>query len=40
VANLLEIIRAERDGSAGALRERFSPALAEKKFRDPRVPPA
>jgi guanylate kinase len=40
VANLLEIIRAERDGSAGALRERFSPALAEKKFRAPRVPPA
>ena len=40
VANLLEIIRAERDGLAGALRERFSPALAEKKFRDPRVPPA
>jgi guanylate kinase len=40
VANLLEIIRAERDGSAGALWERFSPALAEKKFRDPRVPSA
>lgn len=33
VASLLEIIRAERNGSAGALRERFSPALAEKKFR-------
>jgi guanylate kinase len=40
VADLLEIIRAERDGSAGALRERFSPAVAEKKFRDARVPRA
>jgi len=38
VANVLEIIRAERDGSTGALRERFSPALAEKKFRDLRGP--
>ncbi len=38
VANLLEIIRAERDGSAGALMKRFSPALAEEKFRDSRPP--
>ena len=40
VANVLEIIRAERDGSTSALRERFSPALAEEKFRGSRVPPA
>jgi len=38
VANVLEIIRAERDGSTGALRERFSPVLAEKKFRELRMP--
>jgi guanylate kinase len=40
VGNVLEIIRAERGGSAKALRERFSPAVAEKKFRDSRFPPA
>jgi guanylate kinase len=36
-ANLLEIICAEREGAVGELRERFSPALAEKKFRDART---
>ncbi len=36
--NLLEIIRAEREGSAGELRERFSPVFAEEKFRGSRVP--
>jgi guanylate kinase len=38
VANLLEIIRAEREGSVDELKERFSPAVAEEKFRDPRAP--
>lgn len=38
VANLLEIVRAERGGSVGALRERFLPALAEEQFRYPRSP--
>jgi guanylate kinase len=33
VANLLEIIRSEREGLVDELRERFSPALAEEKFR-------
>ena len=33
VASLLEIIRAERAGAVDELRERFSPAAAEKKFR-------
>jgi guanylate kinase len=33
VANLLEIICAERAGAVDELRERFSPAAAEKKFR-------
>lgn len=37
VANLLEIIRAEREGLADELRERFSPAAAEKKFRGSRT---
>jgi guanylate kinase len=32
VANLLEIIRAERGGSVDELREKFSPAAAEEKF--------
>lgn len=36
VANLLEIIRAERAGSVDELRERFSPAAAEEKFRSSR----
>jgi len=36
VANLLEIIRTERGGSVNELRERFSPAAAEEKFRSPR----
>jgi guanylate kinase len=36
VANLLEIIRAERGGSVNELRERFSPAAAEEKFRSSR----
>jgi len=40
VANVLEIIRAEREGATRALRERFSPALAEKKFRELRMPSA
>ncbi len=38
VANLLEIIRAERDGSVDELRERFSPAAADEKFRSSRLP--
>jgi len=33
VADLLEIIGAERAGSSDALREQFSPAAAEKEFR-------
>jgi guanylate kinase len=33
VANLLEIIQGERSRAVGDLRERFSPALAEEKFR-------
>jgi len=37
VANVLEIIRSERDGSIDELRERFAPASAEEKFRGPRV---
>ena len=36
VANLLEIIRAEREGSVDELRERFSPSAAEEKFRSSR----
>ena len=36
VANLLEIIRTERGGSVNELRERFSPAAAEEKFRSSR----
>ncbi len=38
VANLLEIIRAERAGSVDELRERFSPAAADEKFRSSRLP--
>jgi len=38
VANLLEIIRAEREGSVDALRKRFSPAVADEKFRSSRSP--
>jgi len=38
VANLLEIIRAEREGLASELRERFSPAAAEEKFWNSRLP--
>jgi guanylate kinase len=38
VANLLEIIQGERSRSIGDLRERFSPALAEEKFRGARSP--
>ena len=38
VANLLEIIRSEREGSVEELRERFSPAAAEQKFQDSRAP--
>jgi guanylate kinase len=37
VANLLAIIRAEREGSAREVRERFLPALAEERFRDARA---
>ncbi len=37
VANLLEIIRAEREGSVDELRERFSPSAAEEKFRGSRA---
>jgi len=33
VASLLEIIRAERRGAVDELRERFSPAAADEKFR-------
>jgi hypothetical protein len=33
VASLLEIIRAERGGVVDELRERFSPAAADEKFR-------
>jgi guanylate kinase len=33
VANLLEIIQAERSQALGDLREKFSPAIAEEKFR-------
>ena len=36
VANLLEIIRAEREGSVDELRGKFSPAAAEEKFRSSR----
>jgi len=36
VANLLEIIRAERGGSVDELRKRFSPAVADEKFRSSR----
>ena len=36
VANLLEIIRAEREGSVDELREKFSPAAAEEKFQSSR----
>jgi guanylate kinase len=38
VANLLEIIRAEREGLGVELRERFSPVTAEEKFRGSRAP--
>ena len=38
VANLLEIIRAEREGSVGGLRESFSPVVAAEKFRGSRAP--
>ncbi len=38
VANLLEIIRAEREGSVGELRERLSPVAAAEKFRGSRAP--
>ncbi|MCH8891294.1 MAG: hypothetical protein IH827_09495, partial [Myxococcales bacterium] len=38
VGNLLEIIRAEREGSVGGLRESFSPVVAAEKFRDSRAP--
>ncbi len=38
VANLLEIIRAEREGLASELGERFSPAVAEEKFWNSRLP--
>jgi guanylate kinase len=38
VANLLEIIRAEREGSVDELRKRFSPAVADEKFRSSRSP--
>ncbi len=38
VANLLEIIHAEREGLTGELRERFSPVVAEEKFRGSRAP--
>jgi len=37
VADLLEIIRSERDGSIDELRERFAPASAEEKFRGSRA---
>jgi len=38
VANLLEIIHAERQGSARELRERFRTASAEQRFRAARTP--
>lgn len=38
VVNLLEIIRGERSRSIGDLRERFSPEMAEEKFRGTRSP--
>jgi guanylate kinase len=38
VANLLEIIRAEREGLVDELREKFSPAAAEEKFKGSRPP--
>ena len=38
VANLLEIIRSEREGLVEELRERFSPVAAEQKFQDSRAP--
>ncbi len=40
VANLLEIIGAEREGLVNELRKRFSPAAAEEKFRGSRLPPS
>ncbi len=38
VANLLEIIRSEREGLVEELKARFSPAAAEQKFQDSRAP--
>ncbi len=37
VANLLEIIRSEREGLVEELRGKFSPAAAEQKFQDSRA---
>jgi guanylate kinase len=38
VANVREIIQVERSRELGNLRERFSPAVADEKFRGARSP--